>query len=302
MLRKSSRPPGAAKPASPSQAGNAPLFLLQGDFVSLHYACQIPIEWSELKHAEVKVMVLFAPAICRMRWRAGGEAWNETTIRGPSVCLIPPRLHHVPRWECEAELIALYIRPALFKRLSNGTAILDSLSEPTILSPADLVVWQLFSSLRLLLRQHTKLDKVYLDAFGTVVTGHLIAGLLASATANGAATTFSRQKLRGITDYIQTNLARPIRVKDLAKKSGLSRAHFAEVFKNTTGASPHEYITRCRVLLAQDLLATGEHRISEVAEEAGFCDQSHLNRHFKKLLGYSPKVEAVRGRESRHPF
>lgn len=302
MPRNSSHPPGAAKSTVPSSADEPPLFLLQGDSVSLHFACQSPIEWSEQKHVEAKVMVLFAPAVCQLRWRHGSEAWNETTIRGPAVCLIPPDLIHMPRWECEAELLTLFLNPVLFKRISGGATLLRSLCEPAIVAAADLFVWQFFSSLRPLLRQHSKPDKHYLDGLGTVAAGNLIMSLCATTGANGSATTFSRHKLRSITDHIQANLARSIRVQDLAKKAGLSRAHFAEVFKNTTGSSPHEYIMRRRVLLAQDLLATGEHRISEVAELAGFCDQSHLNRHFKKLLGYSPKVEAVRGRESRHPF
>jgi AraC family transcriptional regulator len=302
MLRNFSGSAGAADFAALSQEGGSSLFLLQGDFVSLHYSCQPPITWSEQTHDEAKVMVLLAPAICRMRWRSGSEAWNETTIRGPAVCLIPPGLLHIPQWECEAELIALFLSPVLFNNINGGAGVLNSLCEPAVFGADDLFVWQFFSSLRHLLRQHSKLDKHFLDGLGTVATGNLILALRAVHGVNGSATTFSRQKLRGIIDHIQANLARSIRVKDLAKKTGLSRAHFAEVFKNTTGVSPHEYVTRCRVLRAQDLLATGEHRISEVAELAGFCDQSHLNRHFKKLLGYSPKVEAVRGRESRHPF
>jgi len=301
MPRLPSRSTGALDFAALSQWRERSLFLLQGNFVSLHYSHQKPTVWSEQKHAEAEVMVLFAPAVCHLRWRSGGEAGSEVTIRGPAVCLIPPGLSHVPRWECEAELIVLYLDLVLFKPIDGGVKVLNSLDEPTFFTADDLIVWPFFSSLRHLLRLHSSLEKGYLDALGTVAAGHLFRGMYVTLGENVSATTLSRQKLRSITDYIQANLARPLQVQDLANKAGVSRTHFAEVFKNTTRFSPYEYITRCRVLRAQDLLATGELRIREVAEAVGFCDQSHLTRHFKKLLGYSPKVEATRGRESQIP-
>jgi AraC family transcriptional regulator len=258
--------------------------------------------WSKQKHAEAEVMVLFAPAVCRLRWHSGVDGGKEVTISGPAVCLIPPGLIHEPKWECEAELIVLYLDLVLFRPINGGVGLLNSLGEPTVFTADDLIVWLFFSSLRHLLRLHTALEKSYLDALGTVAAGHLFRGMHATLGANASTTTLSRQKLRSITDYIQANLARSVQVQDLANKAGMSRMHFADVFKNTTGFSPYEYITRCRILRAQDLLASGELRIREVAEAVGFCDQSHLTRHFKKLLGHSPKVEAARGRESQNPF
>jgi len=302
MLRESSRLVGVMSSAVLTPAEQPPLFLLQGDMVSLHFACQTPVKWSAQEHAETKVMVLFAPAICRLQWQGDDMTWKETTLRGPAVCVIPSRLSHVPIWEREAELLLIYLRPILFKRLPGGVQALGALCEPTVFAADNLFVWQMLSSLRHLLRLHIKPGKPYLNAIGLIAASHLIWRLSATPVSNGTTTTLSREKLRVITDYIQAHLARPTRVQDLARKAGLSRAHFSEVFKNTTGTSPYEYITRCRVLRAQDLLATGEHRISEVAEAAGFCDQSHLNRHFKKLLGYSPKTMATQARDSRHPF
>jgi AraC family transcriptional regulator len=283
-------------------AGKPSLFLQQGDSASLYYACQAPISWSEQQHAEAEVMVLYAPAVCRLRWRNGSEAWKEMILKGPAVCLLPPRLTHRLQWEREAELIALYLRPVLFKRLNGGIAALNAWDEPTSFAAGDLFVWPFFAALRHLLRLEARLDRAYIDALGTLVAGNLTLSLWAMPGVKDSETTFSHQKLKAVTDYIQANLAQSVQVQDLAKQVGLSRKHFAEVFKNSLGLSPHEYLTRCRVLRAQDLLASGEHRIREVAEAAGFCDQSHLTRQFKKLLGYSPKVEAVRGRDSRPPF
>ena len=106
---------------------------------------------------------------------------------------------------------------------------------------------------------------------------------------NGPATSLSEKRLRHVTEFVQANLTGTMRVRDVAKQVGLGTAHFTEVFKNTTGLSPYEYITQCRVRLAEELIASGEYRIIEAATAVGFYDQSHLNRHFKKLLGCSTK-------------
>jgi AraC-like DNA-binding protein len=53
------------------------------------------------------------------------------------------------------------------------------------------------------------------------------------------------------------------------------------------GVPPHRYQTIVRVNRARKLLAEGA-ALSDVAYLTGFCDQSHLNRCFKKVLGLTP--------------
>jgi transcriptional regulator GlxA family with amidase domain len=66
--------------------------------------------------------------------------------------------------------------------------------------------------------------------------------------------------------------------------------HFARQFKQSAGVTPHHYLTRKRLELAQALLTKTELPVSEIAYAAGFSDQSHLARHFRHVLRTTPRA------------
>jgi AraC-like DNA-binding protein len=74
-------------------------------------------------------------------------------------------------------------------------------------------------------------------------------------------------------------------------------AHLVRMFSREFGISPHQYLTGRRVDLARRLLLDGMPP-SVTAATVGFCDQSHLNRSFKRLLGTSPGRYAGGGRQA----
>lgn len=104
----------------------------------------------------------------------------------------------------------------------------------------------------------------------------------------------AQRRLPGLTlgrvlDYLNANLTEPVSLGDLARVAHVSRFHFARLFKQTVGETPHRYIIRRRVERAKELLVEGRLSLSEVASSVGFADQSHLNRQFKRLVGITPK-------------
>jgi len=70
--------------------------------------------------------------------------------------------------------------------------------------------------------------------------------------------------------------------------TGLSMWRFATVFREQVGVAPHRYICRLRLERAQLLIRKGV-PAATAASEAGFYDQSHLSRHFKSVLGMTPR-------------
>jgi len=99
-------------------------------------------------------------------------------------------------------------------------------------------------------------------------------------------------------DFLEAHFARGVPLDELARESGLSKFHLVRAFKRRIGLPPHAYQTRLRVSHAMALLRAGR-SISHAAYAAGFAAQSHLHRHFKRILGVTPG-EYVR-RASRGP-
>ena len=88
--------------------------------------------------------------------------------------------------------------------------------------------------------------------------------------------------------YIEANLAAAIQAKDLAALVNLSTSHFFRGFKASTDMTPFEYVAQRRVELARKLMRTTSDPLSHIAIQCGLCDQSHLCRLFRRLVGQSP--------------
>jgi AraC-like DNA-binding protein len=86
----------------------------------------------------------------------------------------------------------------------------------------------------------------------------------------------------------------------LAERAGMSRSTFALKFKATVGASPMEYLTRWRMLLAGDRLANSSDPISVIALSLGYESESAFSTAFKRVMGCSPRHYS-RGRNPASP-
>jgi len=87
--------------------------------------------------------------------------------------------------------------------------------------------------------------------------------------------------------HVAEHFAERITLADLARVAEVSPFHLARVVKRGLGLAPHAYVNQVRIRHARVLLARGG-APAEVALAVGFCDQSHLGRHFKRTVGVSP--------------
>jgi AraC family transcriptional regulator len=95
-------------------------------------------------------------------------------------------------------------------------------------------------------------------------------------------------RLRRVTQYIQDNLHRKLRLAELSAQVNMSPYHFARLFKQSTGTSPHRFVLRRRIDRASTLLTTGELSIGEVARLVGFQTTSHFTTVFRRITGLTP--------------
>ena len=95
--------------------------------------------------------------------------------------------------------------------------------------------------------------------------------------------------MRRLQEYVEVHLSESINLPMLAAIAGLSMHHFAREFKQSAGVTPHHYVTQKRVERAQAMLAHTDLPLAQIAYATGFSDQSHLARHFRHMLGTTPR-------------
>lgn len=104
-----------------------------------------------------------------------------------------------------------------------------------------------------------------------------------------------RQLSRGIKKVRQRlsdDLLEPVTLVDLARLAGMSPEHLSRQFRAETGLSPFQFLTSLRVSAARDRIAAGA-SLADAANAAGFADQSHMTRWFKRSYGVTPGMFAA---------
>jgi transcriptional regulator of acetoin/glycerol metabolism len=119
-----------------------------------------------------------------------------------------------------------------------------------------------------------------LDSIGTLMK------LAPAPQAHGG---LSAGALRRVREYVQVHLNESIDLSMLAAVAGLSMHHFAREFKQSAGVTPHHHLIQKRIERAQQMLAQTDLSLAEIACAVGFSDQGHLARHFRGLLGTTPR-------------
>jgi len=98
-------------------------------------------------------------------------------------------------------------------------------------------------------------------------------------------------------EFLEAHALEEVRLERLASEAGASPFHLARSFTTHMGVPPHTYQLHLRVGRAKALLADGA-APAETAARTGFFDQSHLGRHFRRLVGVTPGDYASGARTS----
>ena len=95
-------------------------------------------------------------------------------------------------------------------------------------------------------------------------------------------------RLKRVLDYIANSLEENISLSQLAAIAGMSPHYFSELFKQSTGRTPHNYVVRERIERAKQRLRDPKCSIVEAGLDAGFQNSSHFARIFRRLEGITP--------------
>lgn len=95
-------------------------------------------------------------------------------------------------------------------------------------------------------------------------------------------------RLKRVLDYIADNLAENLSLSQLASVAGMSPHYFSELFRQSTGRAPHNYVLLQRIERVKQQLRDPKRSIIEAGLDAGFQNPSHFARMFRKLVGVTP--------------
>ena len=95
-------------------------------------------------------------------------------------------------------------------------------------------------------------------------------------------------QLRKVEDYVEGNLAEDISIETLAGMLELSTSHFSHVFKESTGMTPLQFVTRQRITRAQQLIRETSRSLIEIALEVGYASPSHFAQVFRRVVTVTP--------------
>lgn len=239
-------------------------------------------------------------------YAAGGEQIRRRAPHGEvrsfgtgSLCLMPEAVTSDWHIAGPVDLFHLYIPKRLFERVAAAAVDRDpaliSLPERTFF--ADPALEAMIRLTFLEKNWDEPAESLSLSYAGHMLIAHLV-GHYSTATgrmvvARGG---LPPRVLRRVEDYIDANLAGPMRISELAGVAGLSEFHFARMFKAARGEAPHSFVMRRRIERARRLLAETGQPVADIALVCGFASQSHFAANFRKLTGVTPRrYRAARG-------
>ncbi len=95
-------------------------------------------------------------------------------------------------------------------------------------------------------------------------------------------------RIRKAVELIHHSLDTDLRLKDLADQAYMSESHFSHTFKEMVGVSPKQYVTRAKMLKAQELLETSDLSVKAIAANLGYDDPGYFAKVFARSVGENP--------------
>ena len=223
--------------------------------------------------------------------RIGNKEYSGSFSSG-EFFLHPANTSGLYSWSTTDEAVVFIIKPTFLSRIAEETECLnrDRIELSPILCDRDSNIEYIARSFLYEMQNEGLGGKLYSETLATQLGIHLLRKYCAfPIKLKQYSGGLSRRKLQGAIDYIQANLESKVSLDDLAKVTNTSSYHFCRLFKKSTGITPYQYLIRCRIDRAKILLRQGKLSIADIALEVGFSNQSHFTKHFKRLVGTTPK-------------
>ncbi len=220
---------------------------------------------------------------------------HESCLRKGDVTIVPAGL---PSKWCrlegeEIDVINMHLKPDFLRGVAAGIsdADPDRIEIISHLGKQDAQITHIGYALRAAIEENKAGSQLYAESLATALAVHLLHNYCATTQPIREYTGgLPPHKFRRVREYINEHIQDDLSLSDLAEVSAMSPYHFARQFKQTTGLSPHQYVTLRRIEQAKVLLTKTDLSITEIALRVGCASQSHLSKLFRQVTGISPKA------------
>jgi AraC family transcriptional regulator len=214
---------------------------------------------------------------------------------GGDFFLIPANVPCYVYWETEVadEALSFHVDSKLLQKVAVENDCLQSnrIELRPILQARDPQIEAIATLFRTEMYNDQLGSKLYSESLANLFLLHLLRHYCTQPlTIRSYEGGFSTHTLQQVVDYIQANLDRKLTLEAIAQHFNLSVRYFCELFTQSMGMPPYQYVLQQRVERAKQLLKNKDRAIVDIALECGFANQTHLNRHFRKITGITPKT------------
>jgi len=218
--------------------------------------------------------------------------WPIELVAYPCSALVLANLLRQPTSLASDKSLAwLHVPKATFHRIADdeGAARLSDLTLTPGAGDGDDVLADLEDCLRRALRLPIGIQGPVVDDLVNALLLHIACAYGGMCGEAGqAAGGLAPWQLRKSKALIETHLAEPLSIGQLAEVCGLSPGHFSRQFAHCTGMPPRRWIMRRRIEVACEKLVSTNVSLADLAQSCGFADQSHFTRVFATVTGEAP--------------
>lgn len=185
------------------------------------------------------------------------------------------------------EWIEIYPDPSLL-RAAAGTPTTPEIG--SAFASRDVVVLGVASLLKRAHVHDEPLDDIQASALAHHLAEHVVSRYcgMTSGRRDHSPGRLDQATLDRVAELVETHIADPLTVSDLARAAAVSPFHFARTFKASTGLAPHQFVMSRRTERAKALFLHTSLPVPEVAYAVGYSNVSHFRRTFRRYTGFQP--------------
>lgn len=254
--------------------------------ISVYLDVQPSNTWPEHQHPTAQIVLALDSVEAEMTW--GRRLACKEICAVPHLWCVPHDTPHAATWTGTAAMVVFYVERELVREeclaeLANGVVL-----PLAPLAQQDYLLARLCSRFREHCHRRQLMSEPMMFA-GAIMLSIAVLRLCIGRSASARHSRgLSGKRMELLAHYLEDHLREPLTPAALAAVVGMSEDNFSRMLRHSTGLPAMKYVWRCRLHRARLLLESGEWKVAQVAAECGFCDQSHLDRRFRREFGCTP--------------